>query len=170
MLGISSLNFHRTMSTVVIFLSLMSLAACQTPGSIMNSGPEKAAVPDEARLRARLTEFHNALGANDISKRYAMATTGIREKVTFEEFKKDLRRDENAARRKETRMSAALVRACSCTPMKALRCVLIVDVTIEEAGGKVITDMPLEMWEYDGGEWYWGYIGANSRGRCPGER
>ncbi len=67
-------------------------------------------------------------------------------------------------------MSAALVRACSCTSMKALRCVLIVDVTIEEAGGKVMKDKPLEMWEYDGGEWYWGYIGANSRGRCPGER
>ena len=89
--------------------------------------------------------------------------------MSFEEFKKDLRWDENASRRKETRMSAALARACSCVQAKALRCVLIVDVTVEEDGGKVIREKPLEMWEHDGGEWYWGTIGAESRGRCPGE-
>jgi len=51
-----------------------------------------------------------------------------------------------------------------------MRCVLIVDVTIEEDGGGIKKERPLEMWEYAGGEWYWDYMGAESRGRCPGER
>jgi hypothetical protein len=165
--GRSKLRF--AILIVIAVLSLAFLAACQAAGISRGAGADSFSPPHEARLRARLTEFHNALGANDISKRYAMAAPGIRGKMTFEEFKKDLRWDENASRRKETRMSAALVRACSCTPMEALRCVLIVDVTIEEVGGKVVKEKPLEMWEYAGGEWYWGDIGAESRGRCPGE-
>jgi hypothetical protein len=48
--------------------------------------------------------------------------------------------------------------------------VLIVDVTIEEAGSKIKKEQPLETWEFAGGEWYWGYLGTESRGRCPGER
>ncbi len=170
MFRFDSSNCRRAISVAIAAFVLGFLYACQTPGAITSSRPETVVVPDEARLRARLAEFHNALGANDISRRYAMAASGIRDRMTFEEFKKDLRWDENAARRKETKISASLARACSCAPMKALRCVLIVDITIEEAGGKVITEKPLEMWEYDGGEWYWGYIGADSRGRCPGER
>ena len=126
--------------------------------------------PDEARLRARIVEFHDALAADDIARRYAMMTSGIRENMTVEEFKKDMRWDGNGAHRKERKMTAALSRACSCTPMKALRCVLIVDVIVEESGGRIIKEHPLEMWEYEGGEWYWGYIGAESRGLCPGER
>jgi hypothetical protein len=131
---------------------------------------EKANVPDEARLRARLAEFHSALVANDIARWYAMTAPVVRDKMTFEQFKKDVRWDENAGRRKETRMTASLGRACSCTPMNTTRCVLIVDVMIEDADGKIKKERPLEMWEYAGGEWYWGYMGAESRGRCPGER
>ncbi len=91
MFHLGSSKFRRIASVAIAVLVLMFLAACQTPGSIKSSGPGTPAVPDEARLRARLTEFHNALGANDISKRYAMATPGIREKMSFEEFKKDMR-------------------------------------------------------------------------------
>ena len=156
-------------SILCALLFSLGLSACGTPSGTRGSAGEAVSLPDEARLRARIAEFHGALGANDISKRYAMAMPAIREKMTFEEFKKDVRWDENAARRKETRMSAALARACSCVQAKALRCVLIVDVTVEEDGGKVIREKPLEMWEHDGGEWYWGTIGAESRGRCPGE-
>jgi hypothetical protein len=158
---------------LVIFLAmgLSCLSACAAPpGPRGSAGEAVVSLPDEARLRARIVEFHGALGANDISKRYAMATPAIRGKMTFEEFKKDLRWDENTSRRKKTRISAALARVCSCVQVKAIRCVLIVDATVEEDGGKVIREKPLEMWEHDGGEWYWGTIGAESRGRCPGER
>ncbi len=157
----------RAVSVAIVAFVLGFLSACQTPGAIKSTGPETVVVPDEARLRARLVEFHNALGANDIERRYAMSAPAIREKMTLEQFKKDMRWNENAARMK---MTAALGRACGCVPMQYLRCVLIVDVTVEEAGGKITKEQPLEMWEYDGSEWYGGYIGANSRGRCPGER
>ncbi len=153
-----------------LFLAGLLLSGCSAPLVSREAGAGAVSLPDEARLRARITEFHHALGANDISKRYAMATPGIRDKMTFEEFKKDVRWDENAARRKESRMSATLERACRCTLMNTMRCVLIVDVTIEEGGGGIKKEWPLEMWEYAGGEWYWGYMGAESRGRCPGER
>jgi hypothetical protein len=153
-----------------LLLFSLLLSACAASSGARGSADEAVSLPVEARLRARIAEFHNALGSNDISKRYALATPAIRERMTFEEFKKDLRWDENASRRKETRMSAALARACSCVQVKAIRCALIVDVSVEEDGGKVTKEKPLEMWEYERGEWYWGYIGAESRGRCPGER
>jgi hypothetical protein len=90
--------------------------------------------------------------------------------MTFEQFKKDMRRDENAGRRKEAGMTASLGRACSCTSAGYMRCVLIVDGTIEDADGKIRKERLLETWEYAGGEWYRGCMGAESRGRCPGER
>jgi hypothetical protein len=167
---IGSSKIRCTVSVAFVVLVLGLLAACQTPGPIKSSGMEKANVPDEARLRARLAEFHGALVANDIARWYAMTAPVVRDKMTFEQFKKDVRWDENAGRRKETRMTASLGRACSCTPMNTTRCVLIVDVMIEDADGKIKKERPLEMWEYAGGEWYWGYMGAESRGRCPGER
>lgn len=150
--------------------AMLLLSACASSPGSRGTGSEPVFLPDEARLRARLTEFHNALGANDIERRYAMSAPAIREKMTFEGFKRDVRWDESAARGKRSRMSASLDRACSCMPVQALRCVLIVDVTVEEEGGNIKKERPLEMWEYDGSEWYWGTIGAESRGRCPGER
>jgi hypothetical protein len=51
-----------------------------------------------------------------------------------------------------------------------LRCVLIVEVTMEEADGRKKREQPLEMWEYADGEWYWGCMGSESLGRCPGHR
>lgn len=152
---------------IFLAMGLFCLSACAAPSGPRGPGGEAVSLPDEARLRTRLVEFHNALGANDIEHGYAMAAPAIREKMTLEQFKKDMRWNGNAPR---TKMTAVLGRACSCVPMQDLRCVLIVDVTIEEDGGRVIKDTPLEMWEYDGSEWYWGYMGANSRGRCPGER
>jgi hypothetical protein len=125
--------------------------------------------PDEARLRARLAEFHSALGANDVTRWYAMTTPTIREKMTFEQFKKDLRWDENASRRKKSVMTGDLGRVCSCVPMGFIRCVLIVNVTTRDADGRVQKERPLETWEYGDGEWYWGYLGPESRGQCPGE-
>jgi len=168
-LRLGNSNFRCTVSVAFVVLVLGFLAACQTPGATKSTGPEKATVPDEARLHLRLAEFHNALGANDIARWYAMTEPAVRDKMTFEQFKKDMRWDENAGRRKEARMTASLGRACSCTPMRTTRCLLIVDVTIEEADGKIKKERPLEMWEYAGGEWYWGYMGAESGGRCPGE-
>ena len=67
---------------VVLVLGL--LAACQAPGSIKSSGMEKATVHDEARLRARLAEFHSALGANDIARWYAMTAPAVREWTRLE--------------------------------------------------------------------------------------
>jgi len=161
---------RRLSAIVCLVLAGLVLSACGAPMASRGAGDGAVTLPDAARLHARLADFHNALGANDIARWYAMTSPGIRDKMTFEQFKKDMRWDENAARRKETRMSASLGRACSCVSARDLRCVLIVDVTIEEAGGKIKKEQPLETWEYAGGEWYWGYLGTESRGRCPGER
>ncbi len=146
--------------------AMLLLSACAGPSGSRGSADETVSLPDETRLRARIAEFHNALGSNDIEHRYAMLAPAIREKMTLEQFKRDMRWNGNAAR---TKMTAALDRACSCAPVQYLRCVLIVDVAVEGAGGKITKERPLEMWEYDGSEWYWGYMGVESRGRCPGE-
>ena len=147
--------------------AMLLLSACTAPSGPRGLAGEAVSLPDEARLLARIAEFHGALGANDIERWYAMSAPAIREKMTLEQFKKDMRWNGNAS---QTKMTAVLDRACSCVPVQYLRCVLIVGVTAEGAGGKITRERPLETWEYGGGEWYWGYIGAESRGRCPGER
>jgi hypothetical protein len=157
-------RFQWVIRLAIAVLSLLCLTACATPGTVKGS-PDTVAVPDKTRLRARLAEFHTALGANDIARWYDMSAPVIREKMSLEQFKKDMRWDENAARRKQSAMKADLGRICNCVPMQYLRCVLIVDVSVGEK-----KEHPLETWEYADGEWYVGYVGPESRGLCPGER
>jgi len=113
--------------------------------------------------------FHSALARNDIETWYKMSTPMMRDNMDLQTFKKSLRQDKDNHGRMETKMTATLFRRCSCHPMgDALRCVLIADVAILE-NGESRRERPLEMWEYTHGDWYWGYLGAESRGRCPGE-
>ena len=158
---------YRFILLVLSALTVMFLDACQ-----MNKGSHLALTgpaPNEERLRERIREFHRVLGDNDIASWYAMTSPTVTKKMTFEDFKKDFRWDENASRRTKSNMKGELARICSCEQMTYLRCVLVVDVQINE-GGIQKRERPLEMWEFGDNEWYWGYIGHDSRGKCPGEK
>ncbi len=157
-------GFKLSANIFVCLLLLIFLGACQ------GIRPVPGGLPEEGRLRARLQEFHRALGDNDIAAWYALTSPGIRDRVTFEQFKKNLRWDENADRRSKTKTQAELAKRCSCVQERFLRCVAVVNVSIEKPGGGSSQEKPLETWEFADGEWYWAYMGPDTGGRCPGER
>jgi|GEM_PF-3409753 len=150
-------------AVIVVFVMLLLPGACQ------GVKPTTVELPDETRLRVRLQELHNAIGNNDIVTWYAMTSPSIREKMTFDQFKKDLRWDQDASRQTRKTMRADLMKPCSCVHMQFIRCVVIADITIEEPGKDHSRERPLEMWEFSDGEWYWGIMGHDSSGRCPGD-
>jgi hypothetical protein len=159
------MNFSssKCMSFVVILLFLVFMAGCA------GVHPHNVKTPHEERLRARVSQFHDVLGLKDINAWYAMTTPTIRSKMTLEEFKKDFRWDENEAKTNNQKMRGEFSKVCSCLDMGYIRCVIIVDVTITQPDQPSTIERPLEMWEYADGDWYWGLIGHDSRGRCPGE-
>jgi hypothetical protein len=98
-----------------------------------------------------------------------MTSPTITEKITFEKFKKGFRWDENAANRTKMNMQAELEKTCSCIQQRYLRCVLVINIDINESGHNPKTENPLETWEYANGEWFWVYMGPDTRGKCPGQ-
>lgn len=158
---------HRPCTSLM--LAILLLAAFALAGCTTAPTRSDAPLPDEAKLLARLKEYHAALGHNEIEKVYALSSPNIRKRMTFVDFKKDMRWDTVGAKSPMLEMQAGLGKSCGCTDMGGfLRCVLIVDVAVSGAGRSPATERPLEMWEYVNGEWYWGYTGPDSRGRCPG--
>ncbi len=154
-------NLRAHASVLLFAVVVLLLGACQT---IL---PQSGELPREDRLRERLQEFHHALGNNDIEKWYAMTSPVIRQKMTLDEFKKDLRWKED---RSKSKIEGELLRNCSCVQMQLLRCVLVVGISVDLPGQPPLKERPLETWEFGDGEWYWGYMGPDLRGRCPGEK
>jgi hypothetical protein len=161
--GLRCRIWRRLTFAVALLAALVSAGCATTPAG---SG---APLPDEARLQARLREFHEAMGRNEIEKVYALSSPTIRKQMTFTDFKKDMRWDKVGGRSPVLEMQAGLGKNCGCTDMGGFqRCVLIVNVAVSGAGRSSATERPLEMWEHVDGDWYWGYSGPDSRGRCPG--
>lgn len=150
----------------ILVMAAILLSACQG----FKNPDGKAALTEEARLRARLKEFHTALGNNDLEKWYSMTTPAQRKNMTFEQFSSNLRRGDKKGSTDRQQIEAELSRVCSCVQVRDLRCVVIVDLEISGRDKTLRKERPLEMWEFSDREWYMGYIGADSRGRCPGER
>ncbi len=155
-----------TRAFVILISSLLMLCSCQT----FTVSSKHVPLPSESRLGERIQEFYTALGNNDVASWYAMTSPAQRQRISFEQFKKNLRWDERAAAMKKSRIEAKLWRVCSCRQEINTRCVLITELKTSVNGNGVETEKPLEMWEYSEGEWYWGYLGPDSQGRCPGER
>ncbi len=74
--------------------------------------PIATKAPNEGRLRERISELHNALGNDDIAAWYAMTSPAIKERITFEQFKKNLRRDADSEPRNKAIMQAGLSKVC----------------------------------------------------------
>ncbi|HOC45737.1 MAG TPA: hypothetical protein PKM26_03940 [Syntrophorhabdaceae bacterium] len=158
--GYRRLFFH--FLTLNIFLTVV----LSMTGTSANA--TSVALPDEQRLRVRLSEFHNALGNSEVVTWYNMTTPGIRSQMNLEQFKKDLRWDDR--KHEKSDISGELAKPCSCVNMGFTRCVIMVDITLVSPGKAPSKEKSLQTWEYDGGEWYWGYMGPGNNGRCPGER
>ncbi len=157
-------GIYRGLTLAVVLLTVLVTAGCSTAPARSD-----ATLPDEAKLQARLKEFHEAMGHNEIEKVYAMSSPNIRKAMTIVDFKKDMRWDKIGAKSPVLEMQADLGKNCGCTDMGGFQhCVLIVKVAVSGAGRSPAIERPLEMWEYMNGDWYWGYSGPDSRGRCPG--
>ena len=127
--------------------------------------------PNEGRLKQRIAEVHAAIGGNDVERWYSMLPPSVRARMSFEDFKRDIRWEaRGGANQAPTPMQAEIGRVCSCKEgWSSTRCVISARVAIEDPRKGRQIDMPLESWEYDRGDWYLGYIGASTEGRCPGE-
>lgn len=150
------------------------LAGCSTPA------PEHAApaetVPAQARLAARLEAYHRALGDRDADKMYRMAPPYVRAHLTLDAFMHDLGMEDDWSAMPHTRISTRVDQTCGCSSgvvdapsrPRVTRCVLLLDSTITDAGGKQRKYKNLEMWEYQKGEWYFGFPGGGAQ-TCPVE-
>ena len=145
---------------------LFFLSSCQT---FKTSGQYTGVLPDELHLQTRIKQFHDALGNNDIATRYAMTSHVITRKMTLDQYKKDFRWDEKAVNKTKISVKAELGKTCSCEQQIYLRCVLVINIGINEPGHDPKTESPLETWEYADGEWFWAYMGPDTKGRCPGQ-
>jgi hypothetical protein len=132
-------------------------------------GASTVNLPDEQRLRIRLTEFHDVLGNNDMTAWYNMTAPAIRKRMTLDEFKNDLRWDDNKPKIKSV-IKAELIKPCSCDKTGVTRCVILVGININEPGKNPVNEKSLQSWDYADGEWYWGYMGPGNKGHCPGEK
>ncbi len=157
-----------TRRIILVACILTILWSCYTTTNVVKT--ESSELPAKLRLEYRIREFHKALGSNDIFTWYSMTSPYFQTRVSLEQFKKNLRWDENMVRRPQKDMKGELSRNCGCVQDRYLRCALIVDIMETEKNGFVKKENPLETWEYHEGEWFWAYMGPSAGGLCPGER
>jgi hypothetical protein len=147
----------------MLLIGLTFLCACR-------SFPVGGTLPAEDQLRFKLQNFHQALGQGDIAVMYELTSPQIRKRMSLEAYKKDLRWDKNAHRRRLSEITADLTKSCPCEQQEALRCVLVVDLLVKESGKAPYREQPLETWDFQDGHWSWVYMGPDTGGRCPGEK
>jgi len=114
------------------------------------------------RLSARISQYYSAFDTYDYKTMYEMIPPGIRQVMTFEEWKRDWGLDQPQERRPKKIRKAELDEICSCSER---RCVLIVRLTLEDSEGRVSIGRVGEMWEHINGEWYYGYPSEGDT--CP---
>lgn len=144
------------------------------------NGPEPAvpsagdAVPAQARLAERLAAYHRALGERDAGRMYAMSPPYVRSHLTLDDFMNDLGMDGRWAALPHARIVTRMDEACGCASgvvavpgrPRVLRCLLLLGSSVTDPAGKRRTYKNLEMWEYQKGEWYFGYPGGGAAS-CP---
>ncbi len=133
-------------------------------------GAADSIAPDARRLQERVSAVHRAIGANDVESWYAATPPSMRRRMSLDDFKRDIRWDAVGAKAEPMPWRAEVGRLCSCTGNAERRCVVAIDLEIDDPKKGLVKDSPLESWTYEEGDWYLGYIGASYGGRCPGER
>ena len=129
--------------------------------------------PNEDRLKSRVKDSYAATRIGDYKTRYEMINPHIRKKMAFEAFKKDMGVDRPQQKDEPKIVQGELEKICYCgdwayeSGPHTLRCVFILRMTMEEAGGNQKVFRVLEMWEHLDGEWYHGYTDHHELEDCP---
>jgi hypothetical protein len=137
------------------------------------AGGSTISVPDEPRLRSRIAERAKALGERDAQHLYDMVTPYIRAHISLADYRRDSGLDEEWERQPHTTVKVALERACNCDEWtytdgsQTFRCVLLVDTSGDTLDQPSRNERSLQMWDYVGGEWYFGLSSAGDR--CPSD-
>lgn len=150
------------------------LAGCKAPGPEPAPPSTAEGVPAQARLLERLADYHRALGDRDAGKMYAMSPPYVRAHLTLDDFRSDLGMDSEWAALPHARITTRVDETCGCASgvvaapgqPRVLRCLLLLGSTITDEAGKRRKYKNLEMWEYQKGEWYFGYPGGGAQS-CP---
>lgn len=129
---------------VILCLVILHNACSHTPAS---PSPKD-------RLNARIWRYYSAFDTNDYKTMYEMIPPGIRQVMTFEEWKRDRGLDQPQEKRTRKIRKAELDEICRCGER---RCVIIVRLKLADSEGRESIGRVGEMWEHIDGEWYYGY-------------
>ena len=156
----------RTSLIATLFIALLPpalLAATPLPNEDTRATP-----PALPLLEARVKQFWQAVGAHDIVTRYEMTTPTVRALVTLEAYKKTWSWEQQPQFPLQS-ISADLAGVCSCVTLRLLRCIVRVDLAIEQPGEPRRDERTLQTWEFADGQWYEAYSGAPIGRRCHPE-
>jgi tetratricopeptide (TPR) repeat protein len=134
---------------------------------------ETGKAPNEDRLKRRVKDSYTATRKGDYKTRYEMMNPHIRKMMSFEAFKKDMGAERPQQKDEPKIVQGELEKICYCgdwaykSGPHPLRCVFILRMTMEEAGGNQKVFRVLEMWEHLDGEWYYGYTDHHELEDCP---
>lgn len=140
------------------------------PTALAEASVQAGAVPEESRLRTRIEEHASAVNSRSARALYEMQAPYIRSHMSLEDYKRTWQMDEEWAKQPQTRWTVELEKACSCIDWMypdgsdTYRCVLLLNGRDKGTAGRGKSKW-LVMWEYAGGEWYYGMPGEGDR--CP---
>lgn len=150
-------------------------AAAGAPGP---SAPD-VALPDEARLMARLQAYYDAILAKDVRVMYDTQTPSTRSALSLEDYRDHGGMAFNLGLVGPTasKVTVRLEQICSCSrferPYPRIRCNVLVSSLQEDASGTQTREKHIELWEHAEGEWFYVIAGVGSRcatSRPAGER
>jgi hypothetical protein len=163
-----------------VLAAAVLVAGCAAPASKTSasaSATSRAAAGSPAgqvRLAVRLEAYHRALGVRDALAMFHMEPPYVQAHLKFEEFKHDLGMEGDWASLPRTDIVTRVNKTCNCSSgavdapgqPTVVRCLLLLDSTMTDANGKRTGYRNLEMWEYQKGEWYFGFPGGGADS-CP---
>ena len=140
-------------------------AAASAPGS----SAADLALPDEARLIARLRAYYDAILAKDVRVMYETQTPSTRSAQSLEDYRDHGGMAFNLGLVGPTASKATvrLEQTCSCSrfeqPYPRIRCDVLVSRLQEDASGAQTRETHHELWEHADGEWFYVIAGVGSQ-------
>lgn len=128
-----------------------------------------AALPDEARLIARLQAYYDAILAKDVHVMYETQTPSTRSAQSLEDYRDHGGMSFSLGLIGPTaaKVTVRLEQTCSCSrferPYPMIRCNVLVSRLQEDAGGAQTRERHIELWEHADGEWFYVIAGVGSQ-------
>lgn len=135
--------------------------------------PVTEGIPRGDRLSKRVHDLHASQTENDMTTWYELTTPFIREKMPFDQFKKEMGSDRPQEKAPLKITGGELYKICLYDDWmyedgrKTARGSLLIRITALDDRGQQKISKRLEMWEYVDNDWYWVYADHHEWEDCP---